>query len=322
LGNKIKEAFEDPRKVISKALVALGGRNKDVIFISCDSSLGASGEPFRQRYPQRHFEFGIQEQSSMGTAAGFAASGKIPFITAYVPFITFRCFEQIRDDVCKTNLNVNIIGNNCGFSVSALGPTHVVLEDVSAMRSIPNITIISPADGPEYRQTIFAAAEIEGPVYLRVHRHKIRSIHKNGFKFIPGKGELLRRGSDITLITTSTMVVNSLNAATLLQSYGISVEVINMSTLKPIDEDIIIKSTSKTKRVVTVEEHSIIGGLGSAVSDVLIRENPVKMEMIGIEDKFAIVGNYKQVIDYYGLTSEKIASSIINFINKNKECNL
>ncbi|MBN2072727.1 MAG: hypothetical protein JW770_02110 [Actinobacteria bacterium] len=148
--NPVNDIFEDPRKIIAQTLVDLGKSNPNVVFISCDSSLGASGEHFRKNFPERHFEMGIAEQSSMSTAAGFALSGKIPYITAYVPFITFRCFEQIRDDVCKTNLNVNIMGNNCGLSVSSLGPTHVILEDVSAIRAFPNITIISPADGPEY----------------------------------------------------------------------------------------------------------------------------------------------------------------------------
>ena len=146
--------------------------NPDVLYISCDSSLGASGAEFAKRYPGRHFEMGIAEQNAMGHAAGFATCGKIPFIAAYLTFVTLRCFEQVRDDVCKTGLNVNIMGNNCGFSVSALGPTHTVLEDIGVMRSLPNITILSPCDGPEYFQAAIAAAEIKGPVFLRIHRDR------------------------------------------------------------------------------------------------------------------------------------------------------
>ena len=312
----MEEIFDNPRKVIAEALVELGEKDSSVVFVSCDSSLGASGDPFRKRFPKRHFEFGIQEASSMGAAAGMSISGKVPFITAYVPFITFRCFEQIRDDVCKTNLNVNIMGNNCGLSVSPLGPTHVILEDAAVLKALPNITIISPADGIEYKQAIFAAAKTQGPVYLRVHRQKAKRLNSDSYKFEIGKGSILKEGNDITVIANSTMVAKSLEAAEILQGKKINVEVVNMHTLKPIDRGIILKSSSKTKKVITVEEHSIVGGLGSSVADVLIKENPVKMEMIGIKDVFAVVGKYDELLDYYGLTGPKIAERIEGFLNK------
>lgn len=313
--NKDNAVYEDPRKIIASALVELGGSDKRITFISCDSSKGASGDPFRQKFPDRHFEFGIAEQSSMGTAAGMATTGKIPFITAYTPFITMRCFEQIRDDVCKTNLNVNIIGNNCGLSVSTLGPTYTVLEDAAILRALPNMTIISPADGPEYREAIFAAASIDGPVCIRAHRQKAKRLNKENYKINVGRGVILKEGKDVTVISNSTMVSKSLEAAEILESLGINAEVINMHTLKPIDRDIIVESSEKTKRVVTVEEHSTIGGLGSSVADVLIKNNPVKLEMIGINDTFAIVGKYDELLDYYGLTPEKISRRIKNFVN-------
>lgn len=309
-----EEILEDPRKVIAQALVELGNKNGDIVFVSCDSSLGASGGPFKENFPERHFEFGIAEQSSMGSAAGLSISGKIPFITAYVPFITLRCFEQIRDDVCKTNLNVNIMGNNCGLSVGSLGPTHVILEDAAVLKALPNITIISPADGPEYRKAVFESAKIDGPVYLRVHRMKARRINSDDQGFEVGKANILRKGNDITIISMSTMVERSLEAAKILESKNIDAEVINMHTLKPIDSQAILESSSRTKKVVTVEEHSIVGGLGSSVADVLIKDNPVKMKMIGINDEFAKVGDYEELIDYYGLTGEKIASNIENFL--------
>lgn len=307
--------YDDPRKVIASALVELGENNSNITYISCDSSMGASGDPFRRKFPDRHFEFGIAEQSSMGAAAGMATTGKVPFITAYVPFITLRCFEQIRDDICKTNLNVNIIGNNCGFSVSGLGPTHTVLEDAAILKVLPNITIISPADGPEYREAVIAAADIDGPVYIRAHRQKAERLNQEDYKISIGKGVMLKKGKDITIISNSTMITQSLKAAEILTGNGIDAEVINMHTLKPIDSDIILESSGKTKKVVTVEEHSIIGGLGSSVADVLIKNNPVKMEMIGINDRFAIVGKYDELLDYYGLIPEKITERIKNFIN-------
>ena len=314
-GGSANEAiYEDPRKIFSNALVELGGQNPDVVFVSCDSSLGASGGEFNKKFPERHFEFGIAEQNAMGEAAGFAACGKIAFIAAYLPFVAFRCFEQLRDDVCKTGLNVKVMGNNCGFSVSSLGATHTVLEDISAIRALPNITILSPCDGPEYYQAVFAAADLKGPVFIRIHRVKTKRMHSGNFKFVIGKGEVLRQGKDVTVVSTSSMVAPSLDAATMLAAKGIDAEVVNISTIKPLDRELILSSSSKTKRVVSVEEHSVAGGLGSAVAEVLIRENPVKMKMVGINDEFTVVGDYKDIIEYYGLTPEKIAASIEVFM--------
>ncbi len=308
------EEYDDPRKVFSNALVELGRKNPNIIYISCDSSLGASGGEFHKIFPERHFEFGIAEQNAMGEAAGFATCGKIPFIAAYMPFVAFRCFEQLRDDICKTKLNVNIMGNNCGFSVSSLGPTHTVLEDMGVIRSLPNITIFSPCDGPEYYQAVFAAAEIEGPVFIRIHRNKVKRIHSSDFKFVCGKGEILKPGNDVTAVTCSSMVNPTLEAANILENKGVSIEVLNISTIKPIDKELVLSSSSKTKKVVSVEEHSVVNGLGTAVADVLIKENPVKMKMIGINDEFSVVGEYKDIVDYYGLTPIKIANSIENFL--------
>ncbi len=308
--DKKNQIYGDPRKIIASALVEAGDINEDVVYISCDSSLGASGDPFRKKYPGRHFEFGIAEAAAMGQAAGLSVSGKVPFITAYLPFITYRCFEQIRDDVCKTNLNVNILGNNCGFSVGPLGPTHVVLEDVTVMRAIPNLTILAPSDGPQYRAAILAAADIETPVYIRVHRNKTPRLYGTDCKIIPGKADVLKKGSDITLISTSSMVSTTLDVAELLKEKGIDAEVINMYCLKPVDSDTILNSAEKTKKVVTIEEHTVIGGLGGIVAEVLVKTCKAKLAMIGIEDQFAVVGDYKQLIDHYGLTAEKLVSRI------------
>lgn len=312
----MNDIIEDPRKEVSKALVELGAKNDNVLYISCDSSMGASGAEFNKRFPERHFEFGIAEQNGMGETAGFALSGKIPFIAAYVPFITFRCFEQIRDDVCKTKLNVNIMGNNCGFSVSTLGPTHLVLEDVGVLRSIPNITILSPCDGPEYYQAIFAAAEIPGPVYIRIHREKVKRVNDENYKLKVGKAAILKEGRDVSMITCSSMVPKTLEAASILGGKGIDAEVINMSTLKPIDREVILESGLKTSRIVTVEEHSTVNGLGTAVADVIVNENSMKIKMIGIEDVFSIVGNYEELTEYYGLTGPGIAAKTEEFLKR------
>lgn len=307
--------YENPRKIIADALVELGQEDSRVVYVSCDSSLGASGGPFNQNFPQRHFEFGIQEQNGMGEAAGLAISGKIPFIAAYVPFVAFRCFEQIRDDVCKTKLNVNIMGNNCGFSVGPLGPTHVVLEDIGVIGSVPNVTIISPADGPQYREAIFKAAQLDGPVYLRIHRQKARRLNPEDYTLNISRGEVMVAGNDVTVITTSTMVANCLDAAALLKASGINAEVINISTIKPIDRQIILESSAKTRKVVTVEEHSVVNGLGSIVANVLSESGPAPIKKIGINDVFAVVGQYDELIEYYGLTGSGIAKKIEEFLN-------
>jgi len=314
--NGIEEQYDDPREVFGSTLVDLGKDNENIVFISCDSSLGAGAGPFNKAFPNRHFEFGIQEQNAIGGAAGMSVLGKIPFIAAYVPFVTLRCFEQIRDDLCKTKLNVNIIGTNSGLAVGIAGPTHTVLEDIGALRTLPNITIIAPSDGPEYRKAIIAASNIEGPVYMRLGRQKIRRINKEDYEFKIGKGNILRKGNDITVIATSTMVSRALDAADILHDRQIELEVINIHTLKPIDREIILESSIKTKKVITVEEHSIINGLGSAVADILIEENPVKMKMIGINDLFTVIGEYDELLDYYGLTAPKIAVKIQDFLNK------
>lgn len=302
--------YDDPRKVLAEALVEAGQANPDVLYISCDSSLGASGDPFRKKFPERHFEFGISEAGAMGQAAGLSISGKIPFITAYMPFITYRCFEQIRDDVCKTNLNVNIMGNNCGLSVGQLGPTHTIIEDVTVMRSIPNLTILAPADGPQYHAAILKAVEIDGPVFLRIHRQKTPRLYEGNVQVEPGSADILKNGCDITLIAASSMVPRTLEAARLLGEKGIDAEVVNAYSLKPVDKDTIMSSAEKTKRVVTIEEHTVLGGLGGIVAELLAKECRAKLDMIGIEDQFAVVGEYPELLEYYGLTGEKLAGRI------------
>lgn len=312
---EISEEYDDPRKIFAEALVELGRKNEKIVFISCDSSLGAGGGLFRQSFPERHLEFGIQEQNAMGEAAGMAISGKIPYIAGYVPFVAFRCFEQIRDDICKTALNVNVVGNNCGLSVSSLGPTHVVVEDIGVISSLPNITIISPCDGPEYHEAVISASEIDGPVYLRIHRMKAKRLNPENYKFRVGKANILRKGTDVTIVSYSTMVSRSLEAATILYKKGINAEVINMHTLKPIDKETLLESSYRTRKVVTIEEHSIVNGLGGAVASLLARENPVKMKMLGINDVFPLVGGYEELLEYYGLTGPKIASEVEKFLS-------
>jgi len=305
--------YDDARKIITDTLLELGASNKDVVYISVDSSAGACGSAFKKAFPERHFEFGIAEQNGIGEAAGMAISGKIPVIAAYVPFATYRPFEQIRDDLCKTGLNAIILGNNSGFSVSSLGPTHTVLEEVGVLRALPNMTIICPADGVEYRQVLEVASKIKNPTYIRISRIKAKRVFDEYHKLIFGKADIVKEGNDITLIATGTMVSKSIEAAEELEKAGIRAEVISMSTIKPLDEEAIINSAGKTGKVVTIEEHSVYNGLGTAVAEVLAKKYPTRMKFIGTPDEYAPVGTYDELINYYGLTSEKIAQNILDF---------
>jgi transketolase len=305
--------FDDARKIIADSLLELGTSNNDIVFVSMDSSAGACGSAFRKAFPERHFEFGIAEQNGIGEAAGMAISGKIPVIAAYVPFTTYRPFEQIRDDLCKTGLNAIILGNNSGFSVSSLGPTHTVLEEVGVLRALPNMTIICPADGVEYRQVLEIASKIKNPTYIRISRIKAKRVFDEDHKMIFGKADIVKEGKDITLIATGTMVSKSLEAAAELENAGIKAEVISMSTIKPLDEEAVIKAAKKTGKIVTIEEHSIYNGLGSAVSEVLAKNCPTRMKFLGTPDEYAPVGSYDELINYYGLTPEKIAKNILDF---------
>lgn len=309
--------YDEPKKVFSKTLVELGEKDERVVFVSCDTSLGTGADEFKRKFPKRHFEFGIAEQNAISQAAGMAFESKIPFIAAHAPFISIKVLEQIRNDLCKTKLHAVIIGRDFGFQVSTGGPTHMVFEDVGTLRTIPGITIIAPCDGPEYREAMIAAYNYDSPVYIRMSRIKTKRVNKDNYNFKIGKGNILKEGKDITLFATSTLVSNTLDAAWILQEKGISAEVINIHTLKPIDSEIILKSCCKTGKAVTIEEHSVINGLGSAVADILIKNYPIKMRMIGIEDDFSIVGaNYDQLIDYYGLTAEKLSFKIEDFFHK------
>jgi len=312
---KKEEIFDDPKKLLSDVLVELGRKDERVVFVSCDTSLGTGAEEFRKTFPHRHFDFGIAEQNAVTQAAGMAYEGKLPIIGAHVPFLTIKVLEQIRNDLCRTNLHAILIGRDFGFQAPTAGPTHMIFEDIGILRTIPNMTIIAPADGPEYREAFYAAYNYDKPVYIRMSRIKTKRVNEDGYKFKIGEGNILKEGKDITLLSTSTIVSNTLDAAWILQDKGISAEVINIHTLKPIDRELILKSCAKTGKAVTIEEHSVINGLGTAVADVLIKENPIKIKMIGMEDIFSIVGaNYGQLIDYYGFTPEKIADKVEKYV--------
>jgi transketolase len=299
------------RDAYGEALKELGGLNKDIVVLDADLSGSTKTGVFKKAYPERFFNVGIAEQNLMGIAAGLATTGKIPFASTFAVFATGRAFEIIRNSICYPKLNVKIAATHAGLMVGEDGATHQALEDISIMRSLPNMVVLNPADAVETKQCIFKAAEHNGPVYIRLGRSKVPVVFDENYKFEIGKGVELKEGKDITIIATGVMVEKALLAAEELLKEGISARVINMSTIKPIDKDIIIKAASETKGIVTVEEHNIIGGLGSAVAEVVVENRPTYVERIGTMDAFGESGDGNKLLEKYGL-------NVKNIINKSK----
>lgn len=307
--------MKDPRKTFGEALLEVGEKYKNVLALSADSSGGSGMSPFKERFPERHIEFGIMEQGVIGFASGLATTGKIPFVVAIAPFVTARPFEMFRNDLGYMRQNVKVVGRCAGISYSDLGSTHQSLEDIAIIRTIPGVTVINPGDPVEIKRAVHAAAEHVGPVYIKIGKEKMPVLHKDDYKFKIGKAVLLRDGKDITIIGTGTVLSKAYYAAEILEKEGIDARLIDIHTIKPIDGDIIIKAARETRKIVTVEEHYLIGGLGGAVAEVLAKEGtsaPVKM--IGIDDQFASNGPYEELLGLYGLQSEQIARTVKEFI--------
>lgn len=300
------------RDAYGEALKELGGINKDIVVLDADLSGSTKTGIFKKAYPDRFINVGIAEQNLVATAAGLATAGKIPFASTFAVFASGRAFEIIRNSVCYPKLNVKIAATHAGLSVGEDGATHQALEDLSIMRSLPNMVVLNPADAVETKQCIYKAAEYNGPVYIRLGRSKVPVLFDESYKFEIGKGIELRKGTDVALIATGIMVQKALTAAEELEKEGISARVINISTIKPIDKDILIKAANETKGIVTIEEHSIIGGLGSAVAEVLVENKPTYLERIGTMDTFGESGDGNLLLEKYGL-------NIGNIIEKAKK---
>lgn len=304
------------RDAYGEALKELGKINKDIVVLDADLSGSTKTAVFKNEYPERFFNVGIAEQSLMGTAAGLAAVGKIPFASTFAMFATGRAFEIIRNSICYPKLNVKIAATHAGLTVGEDGATHQSVEDLSLMRSVPNMTVLCPADAVEAKKSVIKASQYEGPVYIRLGRSKVPVIFNEDYDFEIGKGVEIKAGEDITIIATGIMVSKALEASEVLEKEGISARVINISTIKPIDEDIIIKAAKETKKIVTVEEHNIIGGLGSAVAEVIVENNPVLMKRVGVEDTFGESGTADDVLQKYGLTVENIVNNARELVSK------
>lgn len=296
------------RDAYGEALAELGAINDKVVVLDADLSKSTKTNDFKKVYPERFFNLGIAEQNLLGTAAGFAAAGKIPFASSFAVFAVGRAYDQIRNSIAYPNLNVKIAATHAGLTVGEDGGSHQMLEDIALMRAVPNMTVIVPADGVETKQVVMAAAEHQGPVYIRLGRPKVPVLLGDDYKFEIGKGVVLKEGTDVTLIGTGIMVSKAMEAAELLAADGISAAVVNISTIKPLDTALITEMAQKTGAVVTAEEHNIYGGLGSAVAEVLVETCPVPMARVGVEDKFGESGLPDELLEKYGLTAANIAA--------------
>ncbi|NYB75211.1 transketolase family protein [Sedimentibacter hydroxybenzoicus DSM 7310] len=297
------------REAYGEALKKLAASNPNIVVLDADLSGSTKTSEFKKVSPERFYNVGIAEQNLIGTAAGMSLAGKIPFASTFAMFAAGRAFEIIRNTVAYPNLNVKIAATHAGLTVGEDGGSHQAIEDISLMRSIPNMTVISPADATEAEQAVLSAAEYVGPVYIRLGRMAVDDVYDDSYKFELGKGVELKKGDDITIIATGLMVQEALKAAKKLSEEGIDARVINIHTIKPIDAEIIIKAAMETKKIVTAEEHSIIGGLGSAVLEVLSDTYPVKVKRVGVMDTFGESGKPKDLLEKYHLTSEYIAKA-------------
>ena len=286
-------------------------KNPNVVVLEADLGNATKSNAFKEVAPERYFNMGISEQDLIGTAAGFAAAGKIPLASTFAVFATGRAFEQVRNSVCYPKLNVKICATHAGLTVGADGGSHQAIEDISLMRTLPNMTVINPADAKEAEAAVLAAIDYQGPVYIRLGRAETKDIHDDSYHFEWGKAEVLRQGSDVSIFATGIMTAKALDAAETLATRGIQAEVINVHTIKPLDEETVIASAKKTGKVVTVEEHSIIGGLGSAVAEVLARQCPTKQAFVGVQDSFGESGSPDDLLEKYGLTAEVIVKAAV-----------
>lgn len=306
------------RESFGMALCELAKTNKDIVALDADLSGSTKTAMFQKAFPERFFNCGIAEGNMISVAAGLAASGKIPFAASFAMFATGRAYEQIRNSVAYPHLNVKIAGSHAGISVGEDGATHQCCEDIALMKTLPGMTIINPADHWEMTAAVKAAVEYNGPVYLRLGRLAVDSFNDpDNYNFTLGKGITLHEGNDITVIATGIVVKDALDAVRELEAQGINARLINIHTIKPIDEDIIVKAAKETGRIVTVEEHNVVGGLGDSVCDVTARKFPVQVTKIGIQDRFGYSGPAKELLKLFGLSKENIAKVVSDIVKNN-----
>jgi transketolase len=312
----LEEKLLGTRNAYGDTLARLGETHKDIVVLDADLSGSTKSGVFGKKYPSRFFNMGISEQDMIGTAAGLAAAGKRPFVSTFAIFATGKPWEQIRQTVALTNLNVKIVASHGGITVGEDGASHQCTEDIALMRVLPNMTIIVPADGIETASAVETLVHYRGPCYMRLSRMRFPVIFEEPYSFTLGKGKILQDGKDVTIIAAGLMVSQSLKALKLLKQENISARLVNMSTIKPIDREIISESAKATGAIVTAEEHSIIGGLGSAVAEVLVEEHPVPMRRIGVRDRFGVSGRPNDLLKLFNLTPGDIVQTVREVIEQ------
>lgn len=304
------------REAYGNALAAVGAKNKNIVVLDADLSKSTKTNVFKEQFPDRFFNVGIAEQNLISVGAGLAAAGKIPFVSSFAMFATGRAFEQIRNAVCYPKLNVKVCATHAGITVGEDGATHQSLEDIACMRVLPNMTVVVPADEAETTSVIEWAANYQGPVYVRLGRAGVDDTTPAGYQFVPGKSQTLVEGSDLTIIACGALVGPAVEGAKELAQAGISARVINMASIKPIDKDAIVKAAQETGAILTAEEHNVVGGLGSAVAEVVVQEAPVPMAFVGVQDSFGESGTPKELMAKYGLTAKDIVAAAKNLVTR------
>lgn len=294
------------RASYGEALAELGSENENVVVLDADLSGATKTSVFAKKFPDRFFDVGIAEQDLMGTATGMATFGKIPYVSTFAVFAAGRAYDQVRNTIAHTNSNVKICATHAGITVGEDGATHQMLEDIGMMKAIPNMTVICPSDDTQTKWIIKEISKIDGPVYVRLSRLATPVIYEEDNQFEIGKGIQIGNGTDATIIATGVTVAEAIKAQEILKGKGIDVRVVDMHTIKPIDKELIIKCAKETKRIITIEDHSTIGGLGSSVCDVLSENYPTKVEKMGINDKFGESGKAEELMRFYGIDAQAI----------------
>jgi len=303
------------REGYGKALLELGKRNPNVVAVDADLGDSTKAESFGKAFPDRYITVGIAEQNMIGVSCGLAVSGKIPFASTFSVF-SERGFEFMRNIASRNKLNVKLAGSHSGIFTGEDGKSAQAIEDIAVYRSLPNMVILQPSDAVEAEKMVYALADYHGPSYMRIHRNPVNSIHSNDYKFEIGKGEVLKEGTDAVIFATGTLVHEALKAYDILKSQGLDVAVVNISTIKPLDSELVVKYAKKTQCVITAEDHSIIGGLGGAVAEVLGEEYPCLMKRIGVHDKYGESGKPDELYEKYHLNGKAIANEAVKMINK------
>ncbi|MCX8030480.1 MAG: transketolase family protein [Thermodesulfovibrionales bacterium] len=299
------------RDVYGETLAELGALNKDIVVLDADLSSSTKTKKFSRLFPDRFFNIGISEQDMICTASGLSLTGKIPFASTFAIFATGRAWEQVRQTVCYSNLNVKIVATHGGLTVGEDGASHQSLEDLALMRVLPNMTVIVPADGFETKQVIEEIVNYVGPVYVRLGRAKVPPVMPESYRFKIGKAYIFNVGLDVNIIASGIMVSMALNAAQELRTQGVDVGVVNMSTIKPLDTEALLMVAQKSKFIITAEEHSVIGGLGGAVSEFLSEVYPIKIKKVGVNDSFGLSGKPDELLEFFGLTNKRIVDMIL-----------